>query len=216
MLEPLPIHGKVLKIPATYAIVTPGSTYFIKGTCQPIDETILCDVKDLLNFSEDECYSKHLHGSSGNCSMIETHDGLETKRVTDNHIIVKNAESVDISTDCQPSTRKLSGAFLIYFHNCSITLNNQTFSSLEHHRKSPSYATSLDGMEINHTSMETMISLEKLHEFHLHNREPFEELKKADSTIRYSATGILILGLFLGIAVVIWRKLSQRSNDGSP
>lgn len=215
LLEPLPIENKTLKLPSTLAITSPGSTYFIKTNCQTIDENVLCDAKDLMDFSNDECYAKLLHGSSGNCSMVETLTGMEIKRITDNHITVKNAKSVNLSTDCQLSNRTLAGTFLIYFNNCSVVLNNQSFSSLEHHHSAPSVIIPLEGLEIKQKSVEELVSLERLHEFHLQNREELENIRTTDLARKNSAIGLLSIGFFLGIAGVIGNKLYKRRKQSN-
>lgn len=210
LLEPLPIENKTLKLPATHAITSPGSTYFIRTACQTINENVLCDAKDLMEFSSNECYARLLHGSSGNCTMIETPNGMEIKRITDNHVIVKNAKSVQLLTDCQLSDRTLSGTFLIHFNNCSVSLNNQSFSSLEHHQSAPSVIVPLEGLEIKQQSVETLVSLERLHEFHLQNREELDTMRLTDLSRKNSAIGLLSVGFFLGILGIAANKLYSR------
>lgn len=212
LIEPLPVNNKIIKIPASHAIINPGSTYFIKTSCQTIEENILCDTKDLIDLSKDECYARLLHGSSGNCSMVETHNHTEIKRITDNHIVLMNAKTSNLSTNCQLSNRTLSGTFLIYFNNCSVNINNQSFSSLEHHHSSPAFVIPIEGLEIKQKSIETVVSLEKLHEFHLQNREELEHIKITDRTQNKSAFGLLIFAIFLGIVGFYWNR-SHRNRD---
>lgn len=207
LLEPLPINGAALKIPATHAITSPGTTYFVIGNCQTINANVLCDAKDLMDVSDDKCYSKLLHGLSGNCNMVETLNETTVKRITDNHIAVKNAKSAVLTTDCHMSDRMLSGTFLIFFNNCSVSINNKSFSSLEHHQSSPSFIIPLDGLEIKQESVEPLISLERLHEFQLKNLEEMEEIK---STRRNASIGLLFVGFFLGAAFLLRNAIRKR------
>lgn len=69
-----------------------------------------------MDLSNDDCFSKLLHGSSGNCVMMEVKDKMETRRITDNHIAVKNAKSATLATNCGMSNRTLSPE-----HSCCIS-----------------------------------------------------------------------------------------------
>lgn len=198
LLEPLPIGDREIKLPATQAITNQNATYFINGQCQIVEQNTLCDLKDLINVSKDECFSKLLNGLSAKCVFTESNVDMEIKRLTDNHVVVKNAKAMNLTTDCQLTNRILSGTILIYFNDCSIKLNDRNFSSFELHSNAPPVIVPLDGLQIKETIFKPIVSLEKLHKFNMENRQKLQLMETDNGYQIYVMAGISAISIFLG------------------
>lgn len=214
ILEPLPVGDREIKLPATTAVTNSDATYFIKQQCQIVEQNILCDLKDLINVGNDQCFSKLLNGISAKCTFTESSNSTEIKRLTDNHVIIKNAKAVNLTTDCQLSNRTLSGTILIYFSNCSINVNNRNFSNFEYHSSPPSLIVPLDGLEIKETSFEPVISMEKLHELNLENRQKLKYLEIDKHHQKHTLTGFSSVSVLLGFILLTYiiSKIRQSRN----
>ena len=199
LVEALPIHERTLKLPSSTIIKNSNRTFFVTGGCQDIGTTTLCDHNRLVDVSQDGCFSKLLYGHSGRCIFTDTDDNGNIKRITDNHIILKNVSTVTMSNDCQISNRTLTGTYLIHFSNCSVHINGQTFSNRDYYRKSPWLIVPLNGLEIIQQQLETNMTISKLHELHLITRKQLTYLENTGN-IR-SGTGIALSSICL-IAVI--------------
>ncbi|XP_062534146.1 uncharacterized protein LOC134203290 [Armigeres subalbatus] len=204
LLEPLPVGDREIKLPSTTAITNSDATYFTKGPCQVVEQNTICDIKDLINVSNDECFSKLLNGLSAKCVFTETVNQNRIKRLTDNLVIIKNATSANFSTNCQLSSRTLIGTNLIHFSNCSVTIDNQTFSSLEFHHASPALIVPLNGLKIDETHFEPVISLERLHKLNLENRKQLTVLGVDNVSQTYALAGIFSISIILGCVLLTY------------
>lgn len=210
ILEPLPIGDREIKLPAPQAITSRDATYFINGPCQLIEQNTLCDLKELINVSNDRCFSKLLNGLSANCVFTETSINEDIKRLTDNHVVIKNAKTINFTTDCQLSNRVLSGTFLIYFNNCSVKLNNRNFSSYEYHGNAPPVLVPLDGLHIEETTFEPIVSLERLHQFNLENRQKLQLMETDNGYKTNVMAGIFSISIFLGSILLTYVIIKLR------
>lgn len=212
LLEAIPINGKVLSLPAKYAISNSEATYFIKGSCQVIERNVLCDINELQDVSRDSCFSKILQGYSGKCILTHPFNTTEIKRLTDNHIIIKNATKIQLSSNCMISNRTLSGTFLVIFSNCSVKVGTETFSQLEMYDRAPAYIVPLDGLTIEESKFEPNISLQQLHEFHIENLERMDYITEGNITKLYTSVGLSSISIFVMIflaACALTRRFSK-------
>ncbi|XP_062540904.1 uncharacterized protein LOC134208951 [Armigeres subalbatus] len=210
LLEPVPINGRTMKIPTTSALFGINSTFFIKMDCRAIETNTLCNRNDLMDVSTDNCFSKILRGYPGKCPFTEHSNTTVVKRLTENHIIIKNTSSIEMGTNCNLSNRTLKGTILIYFSNCTITLNNKTYSNLELYSKPHQHIIPLDGVQIEH-KIEHDISMHKLHELHIHNRQKLPDLENENIKYTYTSVGLStfsILSVLLVTSYIIIRRRS--------
>lgn len=202
LLEPLPINEKIVKLPSTNAIINDNRTFFIIKPCNNIQQNIICNKKDLLDVSTDECYSKILNGESGNCTLTSTSTDTVIKRLTDNHVILINVKSTLLKTDCNLSTRNLTGTFLITFANCSLTINNISYNNRELYFRYIPQVIPLVGLEIQENNYEVNITLEKLHKLHLESRQKLNYVESNNQI--YISIGFSFMGIVLGLTAFVY------------
>lgn len=77
----------------------------------------------------DQCISSLILGKKSYCTT-RRENSTEAQLITDNQLLVTNAKSELLKTDCGPDNRILEGNFLITFYNCTVTIRNQQFSSI--------------------------------------------------------------------------------------
>lgn len=79
----------------------------------------------------DSCISKLILGTKSFCTTIRENK-TEAQLITDNLLLINNAKSDLLKSDCGPDNRVLKGNFLISFSNCTLSFGNQQFVSLSH------------------------------------------------------------------------------------
>lgn len=89
LLEPLIIKNRTLKVPATVAIASNSSFYFINKSCQQIGHNHVCSMEHLQNSTNDGCFSELLNGKTANCLFKEISQISAIKPITPNHLVVK-------------------------------------------------------------------------------------------------------------------------------
>lgn len=211
LLETLPINNTSLKLPSNTAVVGANSTFLLKGSCQLIEQNTLCDRRDLIDVSQDECYSKILRGFSGKC-VFTNHSGASVKRLTDYHIVLKNVKTATMHTDCNLSDRVLHGSFLIHFSNCTVTINGKNYSNRETYDKQTPLILPLDGLQIEKTIFETNITLEKLQELHLHNRKQMESIVKSTKIQMSSNIGLFLIIIVSAFTATVLKYCKRTKN----
>lgn len=204
LMEPLPIAGRIIKLPFTTALIGQNKTFLLRKECHTIGLNTMCNKDNLFDVSNDECFSKILRGLAGNCPFVQHNSNVGIiKRLTENHIIVKNSSRTRMSTDCNLSDRILKGTFLIYISNCSVTLDNVTYSNTVYHFKPPQTVIPLDGVKIEQHSLEPNITFEMLHELHLHSRKQISSLEIKSISHTYTCVGLATLSIISAIAITI-------------
>ena len=211
LLEPLPINGKVIKLPTQKAITNGNLTYFIKDNCQNIGENVLCDENDLQDVSEDDCFSKIIQGLHGKCSSTNYHNTTNIKRLTDNHIIIKNS-SVSLITNCLNSKRILSGTVLIFFANCTISLNGMNYSTTAFYTKALPTISPLDGIKIEQSRFEPELDIHTLHKLHIQNRDMLQIHYNQHSFQTSMSLGISSTCIILGLSFVLYAWYKKRTS----
>lgn len=215
ILEPLPINGNIIKLPWHKAAISTTSTYFIKNNCKIIGQNTLCDEDDLEDVSNDGCFSKIIRGQTGTCSFTRYHDMTDTKRITDNYIIVKNT-SVLLSTDCKFGNRTLSGTFLVYFTNCSISLGGKSFSTTEFLTKPKPIIIPLDGITIKQKDFISNPDLHTIRKLHLQSREELHSIKKHNLIQTSTCLGLSSVCFILIVSIFIYLSFKKKpSPDGA-
>lgn len=215
LLEPLPINGRNIKIPWNRAATNGNLTYFIKGNCQHLGENTLCNENELEDISDDECFSKIIHGSHGSCMFTSYQNMTNIKRLTDNYIIIKNT-SASLLTDCQFGNRTLSGTFLIYYTNCSISIGGKSFNTVEFSIKPKPIIIPLDGVKIQQNEFEPNLDIQSLSKLHIHNRQQLQNIDFRHTIQTSASLGLSSVCIILGITIILYIRCSKTPKPEGP
>ncbi|XP_065086689.1 uncharacterized protein LOC135708498 [Ochlerotatus camptorhynchus] len=195
LLEPLPISDKILNPLASVALHNGNKTYFIKEKCLNIEKTRLCNINNLIDATEDSCYSNLLKGLSGNCTFVKCLQPTEIRRITDNHIVTTNTQDIEVDSNCGLTKRNISGTYLIEFHNCSIFINGTRYNNVEAYKSEPTFVMPLDGLHINEKTLE----VRNIDEIHVRNMHYIETLTKEHNIRTYTSLSMSTICILLSI-----------------
>ena len=121
---PLTIANNVItKIPK-YIVRYNDLIYQTENPNQVIQEDTM------LTLLKDKCSYPIILGMEANCE-VEFDDTTKISLINNNKILINNAKGTQMGSNCGPHNRTLFGNLIITFHNCSIRINEQTFSSEE-------------------------------------------------------------------------------------
>lgn len=102
---------------------------------------------------EDNCTHSMITGIISHCNAMKEINTF-TSLISDNSILINNAKSLYMHSSCGPHNRTLSGNFLIKFFNCSITINDQIFTSQEESGSTKELQGAFPSLIINRTIVE--------------------------------------------------------------
>lgn len=201
-LEALPLnHHKILKLPANTAMTSENRTYFINKQCQRIVENFICTSENLLDYTLDGCYSKLLRGKPGNCTFENYNDKDVVKRISDNHVVLKSRNYTRMRSTCGVANRKIKGTFLIEFHNCSVIVNETTFTNSESIHSDHQFILPLQGIKISEQEFEESLTIADLQ---IENRSYMKDLTQTHQQHTITSFGISTTSLLLVIIIVIY------------
>nr|XP_029735484.1 uncharacterized protein LOC115270290 [Aedes albopictus] len=214
ILEPLPIGGRTVKLPWHHAVIHGNLTYFIKDSCKTIGENTMCEEDQLEDVSDDGCFSKIIRGLPGRCTFTKFRNIIQATRLTDHHIVVKNA-SVTLISDCLQNDRKLFGTFLIFFSNCSISIDGKNFSTTKYASTLPTVIP-MDGVKIEQADFEPILDLKELRKLHLENREELHIIKNRHFLQTTTSLGLSSICIILGICIGLYSLYTRKTKpDGT-
>ena len=78
----------------------------------------------------DTCIYPLIFGKESVCNSTHTNRTTQLL-ITDNALLIQNANNNTIRSNCGPDDRSLVGNFLVTFSNCLITFNNESFENSE-------------------------------------------------------------------------------------
>ena len=201
LLEPVPVGDREIKLQYTSAIQDDIRTYFIIKECQRIESNSLCEPNQLLDVTNDACYSRLLRGISGNCTMIQASKSIGVKKLTSNHVILKNVINLEINSNCGITPRNLTGTYLIELHNCSAQINGTKYENDEKTTRELPLLIPLEGLEVYQEQLETVPSI--IQEIHIHNRRQLEDFTKNHRFQTYTTISMSLCGVVFGICIIL-------------
>uniref|UniRef100_A0A1W7R678 Retrovirus-related env polyprotein from transposon gypsy n=1 Tax=Aedes albopictus TaxID=7160 RepID=A0A1W7R678_AEDAL len=79
---------------------------------------------------EDLCILPLIRGTTTHCNT-KVDNETTMQLITNNKLLITNAHNNELSSDCGPDNRKLSGNFIVSFSNCTINFMQKKFTSTE-------------------------------------------------------------------------------------
>lgn len=78
----------------------------------------------------DNCTYAIIMGIMSHCNAQQTTE-TQISLISENKLLVNNANKINLTSNCGPDNRMLTGNTLITFYNCSIEIANETFTATE-------------------------------------------------------------------------------------
>lgn len=204
LLAPLPVSGKTIEQHPKYLIKSSQKFY---TTTNP--EHTIQRIPSFTPF-HDTCITQLILGKQSSCVVTEDTECSSTL-ITDNKVLITNAQNHTLSTDCGPDNRNLFGNFLLSFDNCSITFDKIQYQSIE----LTTTAKEVQGALYNLNLQEKLLKREMLTTIppqQLENRKLIRHVYLQQSTHKiwlYSLFGITIF-LLSSITAAVWYVLKFR------
>lgn len=113
------------------------------------------------------------------------------------------------------NSRNLSGTFVIFFSNCTISLDGKSFNTITFPTKTLQTIIPLDGVKIDQNGFESTISLHEIREMHIQNREQLQIDRNRNYIQTSTSLGLSSSCIIIGfcIAVYTWCKKKALPNE---
>lgn len=194
-------------ISVKYPFLAYNDRYLLYFTdrCNKVEQTFIC-AKPIFQepTNSSVCIGNILNGKDASCPHTEMPATEKVITLEDNFILVTNGKAKSVPNTCGTPNIQIQGSILIKFENCTITINNVTYSNV--------YRIHWDNIRIlpvmfkiiNKTSILRKLTLEKLQDYHFENSNQIElvELKiQKQSHIFY-----LVFAIFITTTTVLLCK----------
>ena len=218
LLDSLPVGNTTLKLPSHEAITNSQKTFFVINCCQRIHTKTLCTIDDLLDVTNDNCFSKLLRGLPASCPFLFHPVKPEVKMLTGNHVIIKGVKNLTIDTTCNVPKRNLTGTYLLEFHNCTLYVNGTKFTNSEIVKSESPVIVPLNGIIVERQKVETPLKLEEVHVANRMQMEIFSHKLKTQTYTSISISSFTIIVTLIVFLLIIKRrqiniKISKTSMD---
>lgn len=163
-----------------YPYITHNSKFifYFTNKCKEIEQTYVCDKPSFKEYTNSsKCIGNIIYGSDANCQYIEMPHMDQITTPENDYILLMNITEKTITNTCGLRTSKVQGTALIHYENCSITINNITYSNIWTKHWDQIHIVPMMFNKINKTSVTKILTVEKLQEYHFENSDHIELLK---------------------------------------
>lgn len=203
-IEPIPADGKMIEINSKFAVTNNVESFLSDEKCGQIEGTFLCDIHNLVNVTDDQCYHQLLHGNPSRCNFASHPNSSEVQIMENNGILVKNAiKPVYLQNTCGIGAKNLTGTFFVTFDNCSIDIDQQHFDSRTFQFSSEHLILPLHFVNVKKTNVKVK-PMEELQDLQLTNRHRLNRLEDVNQRDNLVNIGSIIMLTLIVTAVLIW------------
>lgn len=139
---------------------------------------------------EDSCIYPLIMGTESQCIM-EINEKNTFKLINPNKLLITNAKSDELQSDCGPINRHLTGNFVISFSNCTISFKGHNFTSKEQISESETIQGALHNIRITSETFKQH-DVAKIEKVTLLNRNKLDQVllqHQTDHIWRWSLLG---------------------------
>ncbi|XP_049291668.1 uncharacterized protein LOC125768285 [Anopheles funestus] len=191
-------------------IVKKGSEMF--ETLKPFDKVQL---GEYLKPFRDTCLTSMIEGRESNCNAIEDYS-TSINLISINKILINNAKNAEVKSNCGPHDRILSGNFILTFNNCTVIINNHTFTFQETINGVKEMQGALPNLKLKLNVIMKEPNINKIHNNTITNRKYLEhiELKQfSHLKITFSIFGGMSITIaILMIVIIVYIKTKKYTN----
>ncbi|XP_058811110.1 uncharacterized protein LOC131676002 [Topomyia yanbarensis] len=160
------------------------------------------------------CIPQLLKGEQATCNFTTNPVEEEVIFLDNQHLFINTMKNFTLSSNCGLTNRNLTGAFIVFFRNCQLYINNVLYSSRVKTLPGNPIQLPLDGIDVNMHQEILNISLDHLHKLHLETRKELDVIRLSTNSIKWPTLsifgGIMSLLSLIGIAFLL-RFLIHRS-----
>lgn len=209
---PLPINESYEIIVSPFAILNNKEIYELDKKCTWIEGIFYCQHSSLKNrIDTHQCLRNIIENKPAKCKFIHKDIFNRIYQPEENFIICMNIPETNFNSSCGTPFSKLQGTLLLHFENCTIEVNDITYTS-----KSNVYWDNIIihptlNHIINVTNITEEITLEKLKNWQLEHQEELD-IFHVDIQQKQNLIYGIILTIVIFIAYLGLRKLFKRQD----
>lgn len=163
--------------------------------------------------ADSTCIPRLLDGKPAMCNYTSNPVQQEVVSLDMNHILVNTANNFTLLSDCTAIERILFGSYLIQFENCTIRINNVSYTSKPKNITGQPINLSLDGITITKNGDVLNLSMEHLHKLQAETRKDLDLLRLTNNSLHFPHWslfgGITLLPIIIGF-VILFSIFSHR------
>lgn len=195
-IEPVPFNRKIIEISSKFAVISHNESFLSNKKCVQIERTFICDILNLVNVTDSQCYHQLIRGNPSKCTFTSHSSTSKIQVIDNNGILVKNDhKSVHLENTCGFGAKNLTGTFFVTFDNCSINIDGERFDSKTFHFDTKPNTLPLHFGRINETNVK-IHPMEELQDLQINNRHrinQLEDTKQRDNLMNIGSIVIIIL-----------------------
>lgn len=191
-----------------FLLIHPTAKFTIK-TLEPA----IYNIEDT-EVADSACIPNLLDGKAAVCNYTSNPIQHEVVSIDTHHILINTANNFTLSSDCGTTDRILYGSYLIQYENCTLIIDNVSYTSKIRNITGTPLHLPLDGISITKNGDVLNLSMEHLHELQMEARKDLDYLRLNNNSLHFPHWsifgGITILPIIIGIAI-LFSIFSHRS-----
>lgn len=183
-----------------------NETYGLKNICKAYNFMSICKPQDIVDLTNTTCIPNIMKSTKATCSVINNHHLPQIEEISTG-IVILNGFNGSIAIG--PTEQHLDGTFLIKFHNTSIIVNEQIFTSKEesnHH-----ILPAIFQLTPEEKQYRKFLSLEMMDELHINNTNQIELLQSETTVHRFTMIGIIAFIITLTIITLYLKSMKNNT-----
>lgn len=198
-IKVIPNLNKIIQPIPSFEIITNAQNFqFITKTCKNIDNQYFCEY-NLSKATLGSCIPAIIMQLPANCLFQEISPIEDIDYISYGQLYVQPNTPIPFTSNCNQNTMEITKQTLIQFSNCTITMQNTTFSTEDEIIKEK-YTIHIPYNRISVISIRPEIKLEKLHNNTIQNIQEIQLLHRHQTL--HSSTGHISLTIIIIIILI--------------
>lgn len=164
--------------------------------------------------ADSTCIPNLIDGKAATCNYTTNPIQQEIVSLDMHHVLINTANNFTLSSDCGTTERILSGSYLIQYENCTIRINNASYTDRTQNITGKPIHLPLDGISITKNGDVLNLNLEHLHKLQIETRKDLDILRLTNNSLQFPHWsifgGLTILPVIIGI-VILFSIFSHRT-----
>ena len=127
-IEPVIFESQRIKLKGHEYLYCRNKLFLKQQKCDIFGNWTLCNSHELEDISNDECLINLMVGKNGKCTYETVLSHKTVIEMNPTTLLLSNINET-VNSTCGKTDRHLIGSFLLLYNNCSISINNNTFSN---------------------------------------------------------------------------------------
>lgn len=208
LIRPIKFGKFVNKLLYRDVLICNKTIYGIKHSCKTYNNITICNEKNILNLDNDSCLANIIKSKPSNCSVIDNRKIPTIEEISPGTILLNQFnDTIYINTEPQ----RLTGTFIIQYHNASVMISEKTFNFFETTNLQPLPA--ILQPKLSNLNIEETLSLEMIKELQTNNTEAIDLLGTKHKWGLTINCGLSSMAFFVMIILLIKTGLFKKEKE---